>query len=500
MIDLIKNTLLAGIIKKVSQKDKKFLIPTLIILIIILVIFINILIISNPGKIINDKYKIIIVLIFVFIQLQIFFYYLNETNDNNYFKNYLKVILNIGFIIGIVLSCIYFIFYIIKHFFGKSIVSNIVLIILQILFVIVTLSIVYLLLEGDLDGKSKLESLNNKNDSPNIAFFKNLIFYIPCMLIDLFENISSNFTNTPRVGYILLILTIFLVIALLKLPNAMHNLMHKNDLLLKGPNYLNNKIELGEFQDFTKFYKPQISKYNKEYKVSDYDMDVTLEKYNNKPPFSYNYEIECEIYINPQPANTNYAYNKYSNLLSYGNKPSIEYFGKENKLKVSCETDNNSSETIYEAKITNNNYFKLQKWNKIKIKYDGANMDVFINSYLVGTKKNILPHMEYDKIIIGEDNGIYGAIQNVYFHNYNTKPVYTINSDLFDIKTNITNPFKSIIDNSNSIIIKGKSNSLLPDSYDNVINSLNSIKITDKGFDNVVKQAFDKESNSLNKE
>lgn len=461
MIDLIKNTLLAGIIEKVSQKDKKFLIPTLIILIIALVLFINILIISNPNKIINNKYKIIIVLIFIFIQLQIFFYYLNELTDEKYFKNYLKFILNMGLISGIVLGSIYFMLYIIKHFFGKNIISNIVLIILQILLLIVTLSIVYLLLDGHVNGKSKLNSLNNKNDSKNITFFKNLIFYIPCMLIDLFENIFSNFTNTPKIGYILLILTIFLVIALLKAPSIIHNLIYKNDLLLKGPIYLNNKTELGEFQDFTKFYKPQISKYNKEYKISDYGIDVTLEKYNNKLPFSYNYEIECDIYINPQPANTNYAYNKYSNLFTYGNKPSIEYFGKENKLKVSCETDNNKFETIYEAIITNNNYFKLQKWNKIKIKYDGANMDVFINSYLVGSKKNVLPHMDYDKIIIGEDNGIYGAIQNVYFYNYNIKPFYKVNSDLFDIKTNITNPFKSIIDNNNSIDISGENYNII---------------------------------------
>ena len=42
----IKNTLLAGFIKKLGKKIK-ILIPTLIILIITLVIFINILIISN---------------------------------------------------------------------------------------------------------------------------------------------------------------------------------------------------------------------------------------------------------------------------------------------------------------------------------------------------------------------------------------------------------------------------------------------------------------------
>ena len=61
----------------------------------------------------------------------------------------------------------------------------------------------------------------------------------------------------------------------------------------------------------------------------------------------------------------------------------------------------------------------MQRWNHVKIKYDGANMDVFINSHLVGTQRNIIPHMNHDKVIIGENNGIHGGIKNVYFYTHN---------------------------------------------------------------------------------
>ena len=59
-------------------------------------------------------------------------------------------------------------------------------------------------------------------------------------------------------------------------------------------------------------------------------------------------------------------------------------------------------------------------------------MDVFINSHLVATQKNIIPHMNYDKIIVGENNGIHGGIKDVYFNNYN-KPVYKIDNSDFTI-------------------------------------------------------------------
>lgn len=391
-----------------------------LILIILFILFLGVLYIVNfinPFDIKNNKFTIIAILAFIFLELQIFFYYLNNKNSN--FKNYKKIFSSSLLIITIILCTIYIIFFASRHFFGKNLFSNIILIFLQAFLVITVLSIIYLLSENKF-VKDNAEKLDMKNmNNPNYRFIKNLIFFIPCLLIDVIENIGNFFGSTPKIGYILLLLTIILVIAILKLPNILNKLFKSNNLLLKGPIYLNNKKEIGVFQEFTRNNIPKINNFNKNLRVNQYELDIELQRHNENNPFSYNYELESEIYINPQPSNTSFAYNEFTNLLNYGNKPKIEYLGKENKIKISCQTDKNKSQVIYESKITNNSAFRLQRWNHVKIKYDGANMDVFINSHLVGTQRNIIPHMNHDKVIIGENNGIHGGIKNVYFYTHN---------------------------------------------------------------------------------
>ena len=391
-----------------------------LILIILFILFLGVLYIVNfinPFDIKNNKFTIIAILAFIFLELQIFFYYLNNKNSN--FKNYKKIFSSSLLIITIILCTIYIIFFASRHFFGKNLFSNIILIFLQAFLVITVLSIIYLLSENKF-VKDNAEKLDMKNmNNPNYRFIKNLIFFIPCLLIDVIENIGNFFGSTPKIGYILLLLTIILVIAILKLPNILNKLFKSNNLLLKGPIYLNNKKEIGVFQEFTRNNIPKINNFNKNLRVNQYELDIELQRHNENNPFSYNYELESEIYINPQPPNTSFAYNEFTNLLNYGNKPKIEYLGKENKIKISCQTDKNKSQVIYESKITNNSAFRLQRWNHVKIKYDGANMDVFINSHLVGTQRNIIPHMNHDKVIIGENNGIHGGIKNVYFYTHN---------------------------------------------------------------------------------
>ena len=391
-----------------------------LILIILFILFLGVLYIVNfinPFDIKNNKFTIIAILAFIFLELQIFFYYLNNKNSN--FKNYKKIFSSSLLIITIILCTIYIIFFASRHFFGKNLFSNIILIFLQAFLVITVLSIIYLLSENKF-VKDNAEKLDMKNmNNPNYRFIKNLIFFIPCLLIDVIENIGKFFGSTPKIGYILLLLTIILVIAILKLPNILNKLFKSNNLLLKGPIYLNNRKEIGVFQEFTRNNIPKINNFNKNLRVNQYELDIELQRHNENNPFSYNYELESEIYINPQPSNTSFAYNEFTNLLNYGNKPKIEYLGKENKIKISCQTDKNKSQVIYESKITNNSAFRLQRWNHVKIKYDGANMDVFINSHLVGTQRNIIPHMNHDKVIIGENNGIHGGIKNVYFYTHN---------------------------------------------------------------------------------
>lgn len=421
-IDSLKN-----ILSKIFNSNNIILIFLLLFILLLFVLYI--IYIVNPSSISDNKFTIIGVLIFIFLELQIFFYFIN-IDKNNDFSNYIKVFYNSSIVIGLILFTLYTVFYICNNFFGKNIFTNIILIFLIAFFIVTLLSIIYLITSNE-DVKntvSKLDSEGVKNNNYN--FIKKLIFFIPCLLIDFVEKIASVSTSTPKIGYILFILMIILILIIFNLPNFFNNLIDKNNLILKGPVYLNNEEKLGLFQEFSRSFKPDISSYKKDFKISNYSLDVDFEKYNEKIPFSYNYDLECEIYINPQPANTNYSYNKYTNILSYGDKPQILYFGKENKLKITCQTYKNKAEIIYEREIKNNDYFKLLKWNKVVIKYDGANMDVFINSHLVATKSNIIPHMNYDKILVGEKDGIYGGIKNIYFYN-NNKPVEKIDNNKF---------------------------------------------------------------------
>jgi hypothetical protein len=402
-----------------------------ILLLILLFFVLYIIYIINPFSISDNKFTIIGILIFIFLELQILFYFINH-DKSNYFNNYIKIFYNSSIAIGLILFTIYTIFYICNNFLGKNYLTNIILIILIAFFIVTVLSIIYLVSSNN-DVKNSAGKLDNEaSKNNNYNFLKKLIFFIPCLLIDFVNSIAGAFTSTPKIGYILFILMIILVFLLFTLPNFLNNLINKSNLILKGPIYLNNRENLGLFQEFSRSFKPDISNYKKDFKISNYSLDINFEKYNEKIPFSYNYDLECEIYINPQPTNTNYSYNKYTNILSYGGKPQILYFGKENKLKITCQTDKNKSEVIYEREIKNNDYFKLLKWNKVLIKYDGANMDVFINSHLVATKSNIIPHMNYDKILVGENDGIYGGIKNVYFYNHN-KPVEKIDNSEFKI-------------------------------------------------------------------
>jgi hypothetical protein len=140
------------------------------------------------------------------------------------------------------------------------------------------------------------------------------------------------------------------------------------------------------------------------------------ESFQYNATFNYNYSISSWIYLNPQPPNTSPAYNKYSSLLNYGNKPNIMYKGRDNDLMIQMlKGEDQQIKTFHSKDVL------LQKWNHIVINYTNNNLDVFLNNKLVGSEVNITPIMKHDMISTGENNGIHGGIKNTYHFN---KPLY----------------------------------------------------------------------------
>ena len=260
-----------------------------------------------------------------------------------------------------------------------------------------------------------------------LCIIKNLIFFIPCLLVIIVDEINKDIKATPSSVYLLFILLIVFVCLFIGLPILFQFItsMNKHDLLAgKGPYYLNDRKELGKYQDFSKEYKsikhkllPPASKYtlfdenpNQEFNIKTiigYLGDAKFE-------YKYTYSISFYLYLNPQPTNTSLAYNKESELFNYGNKPVILYDGKKRKLLVKSKTqtsEGSQTDIIYETKK-----IKYQKWMLFTINYENNTIDVFIDGKLVGSKKNVPPYFNDDKITIGEENGIHGSIKEIFYY------------------------------------------------------------------------------------
>jgi hypothetical protein len=223
--------------------------------------------------------------------------------------------------------------------------------------------------------------------NPFLRLIKDIVFYIPCLFYDLIEWAKYQYSITTPTA--LIILGIDLVfITLNYVWGKLHRLWehHKleDGLLLEGPVYLNEKRILGNFED--------------------------LKEVRGNKNFTYHYGLSFEIYINPQPPNTNAAYNEYAKLFDYGHKPTLLYKANENKLKIQVRMNENETRDIYLGDI-----MKLQRWNKFLINYDHGTLDIFLNGKLLSSASSMAPYMTLDVVSVGQTNGINGGIRNVLY-------------------------------------------------------------------------------------
>lgn len=260
-----------------------------------------------------------------------------------------------------------------------------------------------------------------------LCIIKNTIFFIPCLLVILADEINKDIKSTPSSVYLLFILLIIFVSSFIGLPILFQFIssMNKHDLLAgKGPYYLDKRRVIGKYQDFSKEYKsirnkitPPASKYTlfDEDPSQEFNIKALIGYLGDKKfHYKYTYSISFYLYLNPQSQNTSLAYNKESELFNYGNKPVILYDGRKRKLLIKSKTqtsEGSQTDTIYETKK-----IKYQKWMLFTINYENNTIDVFIDNKLVGSKKNVPPYFDDDKISIGEDNGIHGSIKEIFYY------------------------------------------------------------------------------------
>lgn len=131
--------------------------------------------------------------------------------------------------------------------------------------------------------------------------------------------------------------------------------------------------------------------------------------------FDYQYGISLWYYLDAHGANMSSAYNTYTPLFNYGNKPAIEYNARTNSLRIKMgsakENERGNDRIVYEARGT----VQLQKWTNIVVNYIGGTVDVFVDGALIKSVDSVTPYMSLDNVVVGAQDGLYGRCCNIIY-------------------------------------------------------------------------------------
>ena len=244
----------------------------------------------------------------------------------------------------------------------------------------------------------------NLKNSNYLGMFVNVLFILPCLLLDGVVDIYDNTIDTKKYVYYILLAEILIIAIYFGIPYVIHYLSNHDSIkLLKNPTYTNELQVLGTYEN--------------------------LHEGGKNEQLNYNYSVSSWIFLHNQPASKE----GFTSILNYGGKPNIQYDFTTNIFKVTMKNGLNGEKIIYETKN-----IPLQRWNNIVVNYLGGTIDVFLNGKLVGTTTNVVPYMEGDEITIGENSGGSGGICNVVYHHSPLSP-YLIGQN-YNIFKNLNPP------------------------------------------------------------
>lgn len=234
------------------------------------------------------------------------------------------------------------------------------------------------------------------------GFFVNLIFYIPCMLLDLLEYIKTDLQQAPKAVYVLLIFELVLGLLYIYAPKI-------TKAFAKSFSNKDGKVVQ---------LKPV--KISTESRLSSY---VDLQKGNakNNQVINSKFAISMWVYIVPTHSThsgdvTVFEFTDYH--------PRLIYDGAKGQFKAFLNQANSVEFDM-----------PPQKWNHVVFNYAKSNADIFVNGELKGSVKrdHVNENLSLgDVIVVGQNNGLSGGICNmVYFgrplFNYEIETIYALN-------------------------------------------------------------------------
>jgi hypothetical protein len=235
----------------------------------------------------------------------------------------------------------------------------------------------------------------------------NLIFYIPCLLLDFLQYINNDLKQAPKAVYVLLVLEAILALLYIYVPKIQTSIA-KAASLKDGVPVVKEPIRLDNVSNLASYVEMQTVKPKPD--------DII----NNK------YAISSWIYVVPLPPSTS-PYNRDAVIYEFKDyHPALMFNGSTNKFKC-----------YFNRSVSKEFTMPLQKWNHVVTNYTKSGVDLFINGSLVHTVPRDAQNEGLamgDIIVVGEDAGLSGGVCNmVYFSRPLLKPeiesIYNLNKD-----------------------------------------------------------------------
>jgi hypothetical protein len=322
--------------------------------------------------------------------------------------------------------------------------------------------------------------------NPVFRLVFNTILYIPCILINIVDYFTGQYNTSKQTEMMMLLIGLGLFGGYFLLKYLIMPFFSKQYYGQGGMSVVNDPIStekpttVASYQDLNDGVYVDQSNIGGNNDGSGVETNAVSDFFRqllniqSDPKRNYHYALSFWFYLDSFPPSTSSAYNKTSNIVSFGGNPAVKYNAVTNSLIVSmkynsgcriAQRPNNQGET----KVTNENvntlegfdqmrkeirnkieevktmpiqveldedgnaiiYVKegvlLQKWNNVVLNYNGGTLDVFYNGELVKSAIELVPCITFDTLVVGDQNGVSGNVANLLYFN-ETVDYLTVNT------------------------------------------------------------------------
>jgi hypothetical protein len=339
----------------------------------------------------------------------------------------------------------------------------------------------YLMLAGMLAVIWKLANSGGylvKNPVFRLVF--NTILYIPCILISILDYFTGKYNTSKKTELNMLLIALVLFVGYFLLKYLIMPLYSKKYYGQGGNSIVNDPLTTEKVTAVASYQDLNDGVYVDQSNIGGQDINGQSDgsgletnavsdffrktfKIDSDPKRNYHYALSFWFYLDSFPPSTSTAYNKTSNIVSFGGNPAVRYNAVTNSLVITMKYDGCRIARLpnkrLKTKVTSESMntlegfeqmqkeiknkiedvkamptqvdmdedgnmivyvqkgVQLQKWNNVVLNYNGGTLDIFYNGELVRSAIELVPCITFDTLKVGDENGVSGNVANLLYFN-----------------------------------------------------------------------------------